>query len=191
MSKESVLSAKNILFNGAFLPSNFKDQFNLFIKHLWDFRHTTIFLAGNGGSSSTASHFSADLANLNFKTFCLCDNIVRLTALTNDKGWENVYVEEIKPLCNTGDILIIASVHGGIKHGEEMWSGNLLKVAKFMKEEVYGKVLALLGGDGGEIKKISNISLIVPSSSTYVVEGIHSIITHAICEELKEKFNRD
>ncbi|MGD6805684.1 MAG: SIS domain-containing protein, partial [Candidatus Bathyarchaeia archaeon] len=97
-----------------------------------------VFIAGNGGSASTATHFACDLAKFTvvngkrrFRVYCLNDNIPLVSALTNDLGWENVYYEQLRNLMNTGDVLVVISVHGGSGADQAgLWSQNLLKAAK-------------------------------------------------------------
>jgi D-sedoheptulose 7-phosphate isomerase len=85
----------------------------------------TIYLCGNGGSSSTASHFTCDLVKLGIKAQCLNDNPSILTMLTNDNGFDNLYTEQLNGI-KQGDVLVCFSVHGG--RGEDKagkWSQNL------------------------------------------------------------------
>jgi D-sedoheptulose 7-phosphate isomerase len=140
-----------------------------------------IFLVGNGGSSACASHFASDLASLGFDATCLSDNIPRLTAITNDFGWEDVFIKQLEHL-KPNDILIVISVHGG----SNSWSCNLVRAASFAKEKG-AKILSLSGFDGGELAKISDLSIIVPAERTYIIEGLHSVVAHVICQKLENK----
>jgi D-sedoheptulose 7-phosphate isomerase len=152
-----------------------------------------VFLAGNGGSASTATHFACDLAKFTsmegkkrFRAISLVDNTPLVSALTNDLGWENVYVEQLKNLMREGDVFVAISVHGG--SGSDVggpWSQNLLKAAKFMKEN-RGKVVGLAGFDGGALKQIADACIVVPINSTPQVEGFHSVLSHLICARLRE-----
>ena len=79
-----------------------------------------IFIIGNGGSASTATHFACDLAKTTavegkkrFKVISLTDNVPLLTALTNDDGFASIFVEQLKNLLEKDDVLIAISVHGG------------------------------------------------------------------------------
>lgn len=165
------------------------------IRHLykaWE-GDATIFTAGNGGSASTATHFAADLnkyssskADHRYRAYCLNDNIPLVSALTNDDGWDNVYSYQLESFMREGDVLVAISVHGGSggdKAGE--WSQNLLKAARVVKEK-NGKLLALVGFDGGVLHKIAEASVLVPANSTPQVEGLHLVLTHLICARLKQ-----
>jgi D-sedoheptulose 7-phosphate isomerase len=152
-----------------------------------------VFLAGNGGSASTAVHFASDLAKFTavegkrrFRALTLTDNVPLVSALTNDLGWENVYVEQLMNLMRKGDVYVAISVHGGSgKDAAGPWSQNLLKAAKFVKEN-NGRVLGLAGFDGGVLRQIADACIVVPVNSTPQVEGFHAVLTHLICARLRE-----
>jgi D-sedoheptulose 7-phosphate isomerase len=152
-----------------------------------------VFLAGNGGSAATAVHFAGDLAKFTsvegkkrFRATALTDNTPLLTAIINDQGWENAYVEQLKNFLNKGDVFVAISVHGGSGSDKAgPWSQNLLKAAKFVKDN-HGKVIGLTGFDGGVLKQIADVCIVVPVNSTPHVEGFHSVLTHLICAGLRE-----
>lgn len=156
-------------------------------------RDANIFIAGNGGSSSTATHFAADLnkytcsqADHRFKATCLNDNIPLVSALTNDEGWDNIFSYQLESFMREGDVLVGISVHGGSggdNAGE--WSQNLLKAARVAQEKK-ATVLGLVGFDGGVLHRIADASILVPVNSTPHVEGFHLVLTHLICARLKE-----
>ncbi|HXX88300.1 MAG TPA: SIS domain-containing protein [Candidatus Acidoferrum sp.] len=152
-----------------------------------------VFLAGNGGSAPTASHFASDLAKFTsvegqkrFRAISLVDNVSLISALTNDLGWDNVYSEQLKNLMQKGDIFVAISVHGG--SGADvagLWSQNLLKAAKLIKDNG-GKVVGMAGFDGGALKQIADACIVVPIDSTPQVEGFHSVLSHLICDRLRD-----
>ena len=161
-------------------------EFASAIDDLWYNGNGRVFLCGNGGSASTVSHFASDLVTLGVNAICLNDNVSLVTAFTNDFGWNRVYKEQLACYqARAGDILIVASVHGGKGRalGEE-WSQNLVRACHYAKYHGL-KVLALLGGDGGVIKNLADVSVIVPHDHPYVVEGCHSVITHLVCAVLR------
>jgi len=152
-----------------------------------------VFIAGNGGSASTATHFASDLAKFTsvdgkprFKAYSLVDNAPLVTAITNDLGWSEVYIEQLRNLMKPGDVFVAISVHGGSGADRAgVWSQNLLKAAKYVKDNG-GKVLSLVGFDGGVLRQISDASILVPINSTPHVEGFHLVLTHLICARLRE-----
>jgi D-sedoheptulose 7-phosphate isomerase len=153
-----------------------------------------IFIIGNGGSASTATHFACDLnkyvsvdGKKRFKALSLEDNIPLLTALVNDEGWDSVYRYQLENLMDKGDCLVVISVHGGSgKDHASLWSQNLLQAAKLIQENG-GKVIGLVGFDGGVMKKIADVCITVPINSTPQVEGFHLVLTHMICSIVKDR----
>ncbi|MDG6964958.1 MAG: SIS domain-containing protein [Nitrososphaerota archaeon] len=152
-----------------------------------------VYVCGNGGSASTATHFAADLnkyvsddAPHRFRAFALVDNVPLMSALTNDDGWSDVYSYQLESFMKEGDVLVGISVHGG-SGGDKAgpWSQNLLKAVKVAKEKK-GKVVGLIGFDGGMLRKLADASIVVPADSTPQVEGFHLVLTHLIASRLKE-----
>lgn len=159
------------------------------------FNQNNIFVMGNGGSASAAGHFVADLNNVTSKiqgvqpihALSLNDNIVRISALVNDRGWENVYIEQLKNYFKPGDIVFAISVHGGT--GKDMasaWSQNLVKALKYAQDNG-GKALAIAGFDGGVMKKECDACIVIPYNTTPHVEGFYGVVHHLITERLTEK----
>lgn len=149
---------------------------------------------GNGGSSSTASHFAGDLVKTvandssmkeigpiqGFKAICLNDNSPSLTAWINDSGWDNAYSGLLHTFLDEGDTILLVSVHGG-----SGWSGNLVKAMELAKNKK-AKILGLAGFDGGKMKEMSDACVVVPKNSTPQVEGFHCVIQHLIVDRLRE-----
>ena len=153
-----------------------------------------VFICGNGGSAGTASHFTCDLAKATivdnkkrFKTICLNDNAPLISALTNDNGFDNLYIEQLRNLYQPGDVLICISVHGGAgKDKAGMWSQNLLKAMKYVTDNG-GKTIGFSGFDGGPMKEIADACVVVPADSTPQVESFHLALEHLVCSCLKKK----
>jgi len=153
-----------------------------------------VYTCGNGGSASTASHFACDLAKTiavagkrGFKAECLNDNVPLVLALINDDGFDNLFSEQLKTKAQEGDILICISVHGGSGSDKAgLWSQNLLRAMSYM-QEIGGKSIGLSGFDGGAMKEIADVSIIVPADSTPHIESFHLVIEHLICSCLREK----
>ena len=152
-----------------------------------------VYVIGNGGSASTSSHFAADLnkyvsddAPHRFRAFALVDNIPLMSALTNDNGWSDVYSYQLESFMKEGDVLVGISVHGGSGSDKAgPWSQNLLKAVKVAKEKK-GKVVGIVGFDGGMLRKLDEASIVVPADSTPQVEGFHLVLEHMIASRLKE-----
>jgi D-sedoheptulose 7-phosphate isomerase len=153
-----------------------------------------VFTCGNGGSASTATHFACDLVKSvapegkrGFRAECLNDNIPLMLALVNDEGFDNLFYEQLKTKFQKGDVLICISVHGGAgKDKASLWSQNLLKAMRYVKENG-GKTVGLSGFDGGPMKEIADACVVVPINSTPQVESLHLVLGHLICNCLKQK----
>lgn len=172
------------------------DDFIKMISEAW-FNNQNIFICGNGGSASTASHFTADLNNClsdiegakMLNVTCLNDNMARFSALVNDRGWENVYTEQLRNYFKPGDLVIAISVHGGSgKEKAGVWSQNLLKALQYAKDNG-GKALGMAGFDGGVMKKICDVCIVVPYNTTPHVEGFHVVLHHLIYDALPKRIN--
>ena len=154
----------------------------------------TVFLIGNGGSASTATHMAADLTKSisvegkkRFRAMALVDNIPMVSALTNDNGWENIYTEQLIAYFRPGDIVVAFSVHGGAgKDKAGAWSQNLLKALQYAKDNG-GKAIGFAGFDGGAMKQMADACVVVPADSTPQVEAFHVVLHHLIAFCLKEK----
>ena len=151
-----------------------------------------VFVIGNGGSASTATHFACDLnkwvsdeAERKFRAFALVDNIPLMSALTNDNGWGEVYAEQLKNFFRRGDVLVAISVHGGSGSDKAgPWSQNLMKAVKYAKDNG-GKVVGISGFDGGALRTAADACVVVPAESTPHVEGMHLVLTHLMSEQLR------
>tara|TARA_Y100000741_G_scaffold356518_1_gene333271 strand:- start:959 stop:1531 length:573 start_codon:yes stop_codon:yes gene_type:complete len=139
-----------------------------------------IFLAGNGGSSATASTMANDLGfdlfkkknkRINFQS--LVDNTSIITAISNDTGYANLFLNQLKLNYKKGDALLVISASGNSK--------NLIEAIKFVKKNK-GKIISFLGFDGGKIKKMSDISIHVKTEKGQYgpVEDCHLIFNHIL-----------
>ncbi len=138
-------------------------------------------MCGNGGSASVASHFACDLTKLGVKVHCLNDNPSILTSITNDSGFDALYVEQLINLLSKDDILICISVHGGV--GEDKagkWSQNLTKAIDYAHRKG-AKVIGMVGFDGGIIRRVADASIKINNHSTPQVESWFGHISHLVC----------
>jgi len=138
-----------------------------------------VLLLGNGGSFSDCLHIAAELLGrykLNRKPLpciVLGSNISALTAISNDFGYECSFSKEMAAFGKKGDVAIAVSTSGRSKN-----VNNAARQAK----KLGVKVIALTGASGGELAKIADISIIVPSENTPRIQESHIAIGHAICE---------
>lgn len=139
-----------------------------------------IYVAGNGGSSSTASHWVNDLGKatkrcgrLPLKVLCLSDNTAWFSALSNDEGYERAFAGQLENFASPGDVLVCLSASGN--------SSNLIRAVELAKSRGLTTV-GLLGFDGGVLKSLVDVVLCVRTEKGEyeVVEDIHSVVCHAI-----------
>ncbi len=142
-----------------------------------------VFLFGNGGSGSTASHFACDLgkgtvgpARPRFKVTALNDNLPTLTAYANDMGYDAVFSEPLIALAEPGDVAIGFSGSGN--------SPNVLRAINVACERKL-VTIGFTGFQGGKLKECVEIEVNVPSRVMGQIEDVHLAITHALCEMLK------
>ena len=140
----------------------------------------TIFVAGNGGGAATAITMSNDLGfdilkktktKKTFRVLCLNDNNSVITAIANDTGYENIFINQLKIHYQKGDALVIFSASGN--------SPNLIKAAKWVRDQK-GKVIGILGFSGGKVKKYcSTLIHIKTNKGEYgPVEDLQLIFNH-------------
>jgi D-sedoheptulose 7-phosphate isomerase len=143
---------------------------------------STIFIAGNGGSAATASHWVNDLGKatkgsgrLPIRAMSLSDNISWLTALANDEGYDRVFAGQLENFAQTGDVLIVISASGS--------SPNLVKAVELAQTR--GVVtIGLLGFDGGVLKnKVDDCLWIPTEKGAYgLVESMHALVCHLLTD---------
>jgi D-sedoheptulose 7-phosphate isomerase len=143
---------------------------------------STVYIAGNGGSASTASHFAIDIGigSLNranpVRSVSLCDSSEAITAIANDMEYSSIFAQQLKLLGKQGDLLIVISASGN--------SDNLLK-AVGVASELGMESYSLTGFDGGKLKQLTlgrNIHVETPKGAYGLVEDAHLAICHVITE---------
>jgi D-sedoheptulose 7-phosphate isomerase len=146
---------------------------------------STVYIAGNGGSASTASHFATDIGigSLNranpVRSVSLCDNTAAITAIANDMDYSSIFAQQLKLLGKQGDLLIVISASGN--------SDNLLKAVE-VASELGMESHSLTGFDGGKLKQLTlgrNIHVETPKGAYGLVEDAHLAICHVVTECLR------
>ena len=137
-----------------------------------------IYLMGNGGSASTASHFTSDLLKTSLtrntkkiKSFSLSDNMPVILAWANDTSYDNIFVSQLENLLEKNDIVIGLS-----------GSGNSLNVLKAIKYANKNKAITIsfTGKGGGKISKFSQINLTIPNNDMLTIETMHLLVCHLL-----------
>jgi len=143
-----------------------------------------IFIMGNGGSGSTASHFCSDLLKTaiikkqkRFQAFSLVDNIPVILAWSNDVSYDSVFVEQLKNFLTKDDILIGFSGSGNSK--------NIINAFEYGKK-IGAVCIGFTGVTGGLMKKYCKICIRVNSDDMLTIEAQHVIIFHGIVETVRK-----
>jgi D-sedoheptulose 7-phosphate isomerase len=148
------------------------------------YRHRRhVYIIGNGGSASTASHFACDLSKATvvgdqprLRVTALTDNVALLTAWANDSSYEAVFAEQLTNLLDPGDVVVAISASGK--------SPNV--IAAIGAAQRRGAVtVGMVGFTGGPLKKMVDVAVHVHSHSYGVVEDCHSVVQHAITAAMR------
>jgi D-sedoheptulose 7-phosphate isomerase len=145
-----------------------------------------IILFGNGGSAADAQHIAAEFTGRFIKerkglpALALTTDTSALTAIGNDYGFERVFERQLEALAHKDDLIIGISTSGK--------SPNV-NIALKKGKEIGCKVVGLSGKDGGEMRKICDINLIVPSENTARIQEAHILIGHLICLAIDLDYN--
>lgn len=132
-----------------------------------------VFVCGNGGSSSTAEHFTNDLFSREVKAVCLNSNTTLLTMIANDFGYQNVFKRQLDLFAQPDDLLIVFSCSGT--------SPNIVAALKTPLTRI-----AILGR-GHQAKKLADFCLLIDSDDYGVIESEHLAIAHKIAKRLNKQ----
>ncbi|MEO1953897.1 MAG: D-sedoheptulose 7-phosphate isomerase [Campylobacterales bacterium] len=141
-------------------------------------------LAGNGGSAADAQHIAAELVGrygfdrASIPSLALTTDTSNLTAIGNDYGYDKIFSRQLEGMGQDGDLFIGIST-----------SGNSINIVNAFKsaEEKNITTVALVGKDGGEMAKIADISIVVPSNSTPRIQESHILIGHILCDIIEKE----
>jgi D-sedoheptulose 7-phosphate isomerase len=140
-----------------------------------------LLLCGNGGSAADCQHIATEFMirlshHINrpaLAAIALTTDTSNLTAGGNDIGFENVFARNVEGLGAEGDVLIAISTSGN--------SPNIIKaVDKAHQKKMF--VVGFLGGNGGKLKDIVDLPIIIPSTNTQRIQEGHITVAHIICE---------
>ncbi len=138
-----------------------------------------IFVCGNGGSASTASHFVCDMIkgasfkrDKRFRVMALTDSLPTITAYSNDVSYECVFVEQLKNFAEPGDVLIAISGSGN--------SPNVLRAVEYANS-IDCRTIALSGRDGGQLGPLAQLNILAANPHMGRIEDAHMIVMHMLC----------
>jgi len=145
-----------------------------------------LLLCGNGGSAADCQHIATELMirlshhiqRPALPAIALTTDSSNLTAGGNDIGFENVFARNVEGLGIKGDVLLAISTSGN--------SPNVVKAVE-MAQSKGMKVIGFLGGNGGKLKSVVDLPIVVPSSNTQRIQEGHITIAHIICELVEDK----
>lgn len=153
----------------------------------------TIFVIGNGGSGSNASHFCEDIGKgtlrrkdfdddtkKRFRILSLTDNTPYILAWGNDEGFDRVFVEQLKNLANEGDLLIAISGSGN--------SPNVLKAVEWANRRGM-KTFGCTGFEGGKLRTMAQNGLHIDLSDMGIVETLHLAAFHWVVDDLYRRLS--
>lgn len=145
----------------------------------------TVYVFGNGGSASTASHMQNDFnrgvsecSDEKFKFCCLSDNVATITAIANDYSYDDIYFRQLEKRLLPQDLIIAISGSGN--------SENVIKAVKYAKSQG-NKVIGITGFDGGELKKLADFNLHADINDMQIAEDVHLILNHLMMSVLRQK----
>jgi D-sedoheptulose 7-phosphate isomerase len=157
-------------------------------------RRAMVFVIGNGGSGSNASHFCEDAgkctirredydndAKPRLRILSLTDNTPYILAWANDEGFERVFVEQLKNLATPGDLLIAISGSGN--------SPNILRAVEWANNHDL-RTFGLTGYSGGKLRSLAQKNLHVPLDDMGVVETIHLAVFHWVVGDMARRMNQ-
>ncbi len=142
-----------------------------------------VYVLGNGGSASTATHFACDLqkwtavvGKARLKAMALTDNMALLSAWASDAGYDCVFEEQLRTLLNPGDVVIAISGSGEPR--------NVVAAIEFAG--THGAVTAgLVGSDGGQLMGLTDHCVVVPGQRSDQIENVHMLLCHLIADMVR------
>lgn len=149
----------------------------------------TVYPFGNGGSAALASHVACDLGKgtaycnggKRFRVISLTDNLPTLTAWANDSSYEDVFSEQLRNFVQPGDVAMAISGSGNSKNVI-----NALRVAR----DAGATTVGISGFQGGEMKALCDVCVVVPSNNMQIIEDLHLAMAHSIYRIVYSRMSR-
>jgi D-sedoheptulose 7-phosphate isomerase len=150
-------------------------------------RGRAVYLFGNGGSAALASHFACDLGKgatdgsaKRFRALAFTDNVPLMTAWANDASYEDVFAEQLANFVRPDDVAFAISGSGN--------SPNVLKALTVARREG-ALTIGLTGFQGGYMKDLCDVCLVIPSDNMQIIEDLHLSVTHAIFTAVRARLH--
>ncbi len=144
-----------------------------------------LLICGNGGSAADAQHLAAEFVGPfrspdrpGWSALALTADSAIVTALANDLGYENVFARQVEALGRAGDVLIGISTSGR--------SRNLVRAFEAARRRGM-RCIGILGRNGGDVRHLAHISIIVPAFDTQHIQEVHIVLAHTLCELVEER----
>ena len=135
-----------------------------------------IFICGNGGSASTASHYECDFnkgvsydQEIEYDFECLSDNVPMMMAIANDISYDDIFVTPLRNKLKSGDVVIGISGSGN--------SENVVRAIRY-GNETGAQTIAICGYGGGRIKELAKYNIHVNIDNMQIVEDMHLMLDH-------------
>jgi D-sedoheptulose 7-phosphate isomerase len=157
------------------------------IEALWNAYRAdrAVYLFGNGGSAALASHCACDLGkgtimkgHRRFRVLALTDNVPLLTAWANDTSYADIFAEQLRGFLRKDDVVLAFSASGN--------SPNVLN-ALTLAQEMGALTMGLTGFEGGKMKLLCELCVVIPSQNMQVIEDLHLSVTHSIFTALRAR----
>jgi len=139
----------------------------------------TLYFCGNGGSAADAQHLATEYVvryrrnRRAYPAVALTTDTSLLTACGNDFGFDHVFERQVQALCRAGDLLVVHSTSGN--------SPNVLLAARAARE-AGARVLALSARDGGALRELADVNVVIPTDRTDRAQELHLCVGHLICD---------
>jgi D-sedoheptulose 7-phosphate isomerase len=148
----------------------------------------TTYLLGNGGSAALASHLACDLSKgtiargrKRFRAVSLTDNVPLMTAWANDFQFEDIFAEQLLNVVEAGDIVVAITTSGN--------SSNVVKGLKVARD-AGAFTIGITGFEGGKVKELCDLCLVVPSDNVQFLEDAHLCISHSVFCNIRQKISQ-
>lgn len=184
--KKTITESSSLILNSISLSEKIEESINEIIKCFK--RGNKVIIFGNGGSAADAQHIVAEFIGRfqkerkSLPAISLTTDSSIITSLANDYSYDIVFSRQCESLVSKGDIVIGISTSGKSKNVEEG-----IKTANKKGATTIG----LLGGNGGTIKKVASISIVVPSTNTARIQEVHRVIYHIICDVVEKESTKE